>query len=246
MSIHKPLAVVATLFWGLGLSHPALAQAQAPVVAPSNPGPPVPATPTVAPATQSPPPAPAAPPPGAQAAVPPGYMLVPVPDSQPKTAYDVQYPQVRGALPPGMELPYEDGDPIPAGYRLRRQPRRGLLIAGAIVTGVPWVISVTAATGADFDNKSGFLLVPGVGPWLALLAGAGKDRDCGTEFCNADKSGLRAALVLDGLVQSAGAAIFIIGIAVPRKRLVRDDVTLSFLPTTLGNDGYGLGAVGTF
>lgn len=175
-------------------------------------------------------------------------MLVPVPDGNPQTHYDVQYPQARGALPPGMELPYEAGDPIPAGYRLRSQPRRGLVIAGSIVTGVPWVISVTAATGADFDNKSGFLLVPGIGPWLSLLAGAGKDRNCGStsDFCNGDRSSLRAALVLDGLVQSAGAAMLIIGIAVPRKRLVRDDVTLGFVPTTLGRDGYGLGAVGTF
>ncbi len=105
---------------------------------------------------------------------------------------------------------------------------------------------MTAATGADFDNKSGFLLVPALGPWLSLLAGAGKNRDCGSEFCNADRSGLRAMLVLDGLVQSAGAAMFILGIAVPRKRLVREDVTLGLVPTTLGRDGYGLGAVGTF
>jgi len=175
-------------------------------------------------------------------------MLVPVPDGNPQTRYDVQYPQARGALPPGMELPYEAGDPIPAGYRLRSEPRRGLVIAGSIVVGVPWVISVTAATGANFDNKSGFLLVPGIGPWLSLLAGAGKDRDCGStsDFCNGDRSATRATLVLDGLVQSAGAAMLIIGIAVPRKRLVRDDVTLSFVPATLGRDGYGLGAVGTF
>jgi hypothetical protein len=181
--------------------------------------------------------------------VPPGYKLVKVDEPDASTRYDVQYPQRRGALPPGMELPYEEGDPIPPGYRLREQNRRGLIIAGSIVTGIPWMISLTAATGADFDNKSGFLVIPGIGPWLMLLAGGGSDRDCGSnEFsiCEESRAGLRAALVLDGLVQSAGAAMFISGFAFPRKRLVRQDVTVSLVPTTVAPGAYGLGAVGTF
>jgi hypothetical protein len=173
-------------------------------------------------------------------------MLVPVPDAAPQTRYDVQYQQQRGALPPGMELPYEDGDKIPDGYKLRTQWRRGLVIGGGITMGVPWAISVMAAVGADYDNKSGFLLVPGIGPWLSLAAGAGKDRPCTDTFCNSDRSGLRATLVLDGLVQTAGLAMVVAGIAFPHRRLIRDDVTVSFVPTQLGRDGYGLGAVGTF
>jgi len=180
--------------------------------------------------------------------VPPGYMLVPIPDPSQQTRYDVQYPQAKGALPPGMELPYEEGDPIPAGYRLRKQPRRGLIITGSILTGVPWALSVTAAVGADFDNKTGFLLVPALGPWLTLLAGGGKDDDCATssDFCSGDNSGLRAVLVLDGLVQTTGAVLLVAGIAIPRQRLVRQDVTVGIVPALVGNDGYGLGAVGTF
>ena len=82
---------------------------------PSSPSPP-PAEPTAAPPAAAPP---AAAPP--TYAVPPGYMLVPIPRSDGQTRYDVQYPQGRGALPPGMELPYEAGDPIPPGYRLFEQ-----------------------------------------------------------------------------------------------------------------------------
>jgi hypothetical protein len=175
-------------------------------------------------------------------------MLVPIPDSKPSTRYDVQYPQARGALPPGMELPYEEGQPVPAGYRVVSQPRRGLVIGGSIMTGVPWVFSVMGAVAADYDNKSGYLLVPGIGPWLMLLAGGAKD-NCSTvnglQLCD-KQSGLRSIIVLDGLVQTGGAVMFIAGLALPRKRLVRDDVTVSFVPTPMGRDGYGIGAVGTF
>jgi len=173
-------------------------------------------------------------------------MLVPKSDSSQQTTYQVQYPQARGALPPGMELPYEDGDRIPPGYKLRSTPRRGLVISGAIITGVFWMISVTTAVGNDYDDKTGYLLVPGIGPWLTLMAGGGKNRQCSTDFCNADRSGVRALLTLDGLIQTTGAAMFAAGFAFPRKRLVREDVTVSFAPTPMGLRGYGLGAIGTF
>jgi hypothetical protein len=146
-----------------------------------------------------------------------------------------------------MELPYEEGDPIPAGYRVREQKRRGLIIAGSIVTGIPWMISLTAAVAADYDNKSGFLVIPALGPWLMLAAGGASDRDCaGDGFCSGSRSGLRATLVLDGLMQTAGAIMFVSGFAFPRHRLVRNDVTVSLAPTTFGPQSYGLGAVGTF
>jgi hypothetical protein len=243
----NPRTVVCTLLLGFAVAGSALAQVPAPATS---------AVAEQAPATAQ---APASEAPAAKAlpaapAAPPGYMLVPINDQAPETRYDVQYPQARGALPPGMELPYEDGDAVPAGYRLRHQPRRGLLIAGSIVTGVPWVFSVTGAVGNDFEDKSGFLLVPAIGPWLMLAAGGAKDEACPERvtgedyvYCgSANRSGLRAMLVLDGLAQTAGAVMFTLGIAYPRKRLVRSDVTVSVLPAPVGRDGYGLGAIGTF
>jgi hypothetical protein len=176
-------------------------------------------------------------------------MLVPIPDSSPQTRYDVQYPQKRGALPPGMELPYEEGDVIPPGYRVRSQVRRGLVVSGALVLGIPWALSLTGAVGADFDNKSGFLVIPAIGPWLMLAAGGAKDNancNTSTNFCNNSNSGLRAVLVLDGLAQTAGAVLLVAGMTMPKKRLVRQDVTVSLAPAALGRDGYGLGVAGTF
>lgn len=232
----RRLRVFSAAFLGFSsMSALSFAQAAPEPVAPA-PVAPAPA----APATQPAPPASSAP--------PAGYKLVPIDEpSAPSTRYDVQYPQRRGALPPGMELPYEDGDPIPPGYRVREQKRRGLIIAGSIVTGIPWMISLTAAVAADYDNKSGFLVIPALGPWLMLAAGGASDKDCsGDTFCSGSRSGLRATLVLDGLVQTAGAIMFVSGFAFPRQRLVRNDVTIGFVPTTFGPQSYGVGAVGTF
>jgi hypothetical protein len=223
--------------WGVvcfALVSSQLARAQEVVEKPAQEPAPAAAAPSVAPAPQP--------------TVPPGYMLVPAPSEDARTRYDVQYPQARGALPPGMELPYEEGDQIPAGYRLRHQPRRGLIIAGAVLTGTFWTLSMTGAAEDNFDHKSGFLVLPVLGPWLMLAAGGARDRDCETSdsgHCG-DEPATRALLVLDGLVQTAGAAMLISGIAFPRKRLVRSDVTIGLAPSPVGEHGYGATAVGTF
>lgn len=241
MSVGSARIVCTTLLLGLSSAGVAFGQTPASSAAPAaTDAPPVEVAQPAAPTAASSPP---------QAVVPPGYMLVPIPNSAAETRYDVQYPQARGALPPGMELPYDEGEPIPSGYRLRTAPRRGLVIAGSIVTGVPWVFSVTAAVGNDFKDRSGFLLVPALGPWLMLATGGANDDPCSDtaySYCEGNNSGTRAILVLDGLAQTAGAVMFITGFAFPRKRLMRGDVTVSFAPSPVGRDGYGLGAVGTF
>lgn len=253
------LCVTGTAFAQQGTSSPAVSPTTTsfpnahPAPAAAAPAPaPAPAAAAPAPAAAAPAPAPAAAtaPSPAATAVPPGYKLVRVEEEQGVPQGEAQSPPSRSSAPTGRELPYEVGDPIPPGYRLREQNRRGLIIAGSIVTGIPWIISVTAATGADFENKSGYLLVPGIGPWLMLLAGGASDRSCddtsGYTLCETSRAGLRAVLVFDGLVQSAGAAMFASGFLFPRQRLVRQDLTVSIAPTTLAPGAYGVGAVGTF
>jgi hypothetical protein len=118
------------------------------------------------------------------------------------------------------------------------------------MTGVFWSFSVTAAVAADYEDNSGFLLLPVLGPWLMLATGGADDPPCNevnTEFesCTSN-AGLRAVLVLDGLVQTAGGVMFVLGVMNPTKRLVRDDVAFRVVPMRLGRDGNGLGVVGTF
>jgi hypothetical protein len=178
-------------------------------------------------------------------------MLVPIPAGPPApdTRYDVQYPQTRGALPPGMELPYEEGQPVPAGYRVVKQKRRGLIIAGAITTGVPWALGVAAAASDDFRDNSALLLIPVVGPWAMLATDTARDQSCNSssvDVCTVSKAGLRGVLVFDGLVQTAGGVMFFAGMFYPRLRLVRSDVIVSVVPSTFGSGTYGLSALGRF
>jgi hypothetical protein len=81
-----------------------------------------------------------------------------------------------------------------------------------------------------------------------LLAGGAKDTNCepSRDFCSSDNSGLRGVLVLDGLMQTAGATLLAVGFLYPRQRLVPNPLKLSFVPARIGQHGYGLGAVGTF
>jgi hypothetical protein len=147
-----------------------------------------------------------------------------------------------------VDLPYEEGRPPPPGYRLVERPRSGLITSGLIITGVAWGISVTAAAGNDFEDGTGFLVLPVVGPWLTIAARRTEncvDTASGT-ICEASNSSARAALVLDGLVQTTGAVLFVIGVSSTKKRYLRNDVTLSLQPARIHRDAYGVSMRGTF
>lgn len=236
-----------------GQTAPPPANVQAPPAAAQPPQYPAPAAaqPQTAAPPAAPTPVPAQPP--QQIFVPPGYMLVPmggpsVADQESRRAQAIQREQE-------MMNAYREGDPVPAGYRVIQEPRRGLVIAGSIVLGISYGLSVVGAVGADFDDKSGTLMVPVLGPWLMLALGGAKDRSCeridgmvtisSSNYCG-DRSGLRAMLTLDGLTQAAGAIMLTTGFALPRTRLVRNNFEVSLTPMPLARDGYGIGAIGRF
>lgn len=222
------------------LPHSAIAQT-APVAAPAAAPAPAPVAATPAPVAAAPAPV-AAPSPAPLPVPPPGYMLVPA-----GTNYAVAAAPPKEQDESETELPYEEGQPIPAGYHLEEHVRRGLIIGGSIPLGIAWVFSAMGAVADDYNHKSGFLMVPGIGPWLMLAAGGASD-DCSptsSDYCESN-SGLRSVLFLDGLTQTAGAVMLITGLAYPKKQLVRNNVAISFAPTPIGREGYGLGAIGTF
>lgn len=196
--------------------------------------------------------APAAPP--QSYAVPPGYMLVPIGgNTEAELASVERQRELAEEREEEMQSSWEPGDPVPEGYRVVRRSRRGLVIAGSIVGGIAYSSSVVAAV-AIAEDDSAPLLIPVVGPWIMLATGSVKDRACSDaelrdymdpERCG-DRSGTRAALALDGLMQVAGATMLTIGLAYPSTRLVRNNFRLSMAPIPFGHTGYGLGAIGTF
>jgi hypothetical protein len=152
---------------------------------------------------------------------------------------------------PKDNLPYSEGQPVPNGYHVEERLRRGLVIGGSLTLGIPWVLSATAAVANDFKDKTGFLMIPAIGPWLMLAAGGASDDGCTSDdfsgdLCKSEHTTQRGALFLDGIAQTTGAILLAVGIGYPTKRLIRNTVSLSVAPTSLGRDGYGLGATGTF
>ena len=204
-----------------------------------------PAAPSVAPATAPPaspaPVAPAASPPPAGYAYPPpppGYAYAyPAP-----TAYGLTYPT---PLRAPESAPY-NGGPVPAGYHVEERARRGMLIGGAVVLGVPWVLGLTIASGYDFSNQSGWLVVPALGPWITIAARK-KETICsydsggGYSSCyDETDNSVRTMLILDGLTQAAGTIMLIYGLASSKKVVTRDFVgSLHFTPAPIGKLGYG-------
>ena len=177
-------------------------------------------------------------PPPPVASPPPGYPLSLPPPSLSPAGYQAP-----------LELPYTAGEPIPLGYRLVEEPRYGLVTAGWVLTGVTYGLGAAAALSANFDNASGFMLVPFVGPWLTL--GRRDHADC-SDSSGAD-DGLRCVgdvfvilgIVADGLLQAGGAALLFSGYLAKRAKLVRANLAWSLSPRPIGS-GYGLAATGAF
>jgi len=216
----------------LSSATPAAAQTAPPAPAPA-PALPVAAQPPLAPPPPPPPgSAPPAPPPYAYPPPPYGYAYPPPP-----------YGYARPMVP--ATVPYEGG-PVPPGFHVEERPRRGLIIAGAVVAGVPWAIGLAAVSSEDFPNGSGWLIVPGLGPWLTLAAR--HDTTCTygssstgySSTCVDFEGASRFLLVMDGLIQTAGVTMLIVGLASPKKVVARDFVgSLHLTPAKLSKDAYG-------
>ena len=258
-----PRALAAAFFVAVGVSSQ-LAAAQAPAPPPpppaqpdtSAPPPPPPGYEPAAPQVAPLPPPGYAPPPGYPQGYPQGY---PPPGYAPPPGYPQGYPQgypppgygqpppgygpnSYGYGPPGSTLPatlaYEEGDPIPPGYRVDSRIRKGLVIGGAVTFGVPWFFSAMIASIGDSLSRSSDLwplYIPALGPFIAM--GTLETEGPGTFW-----------LAVDGLAQSGGIAMLIAGIVAQEKRLVRStehDVSVTVMPLRFGPHGAGLGLVGT-
>lgn len=207
-----------------GLAPAALAQQAG---EPLPPPPPPPGFQPAAPPSAPPQALPAPPPPPGQ---PPGYGTpagtLALPGAPPKTYRDMP-----------AELPYEEGDPVPYGYRPETRIRKGLVIGGAVTLGSLYLISASIGSLAnDIDSSSDEftpLFFPVVGPFITIKTA--DSEGSGTFF-----------LLIDGVGQSAGLAMLIAGLASPRSVLIRNDLAeVRVAPVVVGDGQLGLGLVGT-
>ncbi|MFO0760974.1 MAG: hypothetical protein U0359_31140 [Byssovorax sp.] len=124
-------------------------------------------------------------------------------------------------LPPGVIapsiLPYDEGEPIPAGYTLKTRAHRALLLGGSITFGTTYLLSILSGAAAAANGEGSSitpLFVPVAGPFIA--AGTVSTDDLG-----------RFWLALDGITQAAGAGMLIAGLLVDQKYLQRVPVPTS-------------------
>lgn len=160
-----------------------------------------------------------------------------------------------------MEMRYVEGRPIPAGYHVETRARKGLIVSGSIIFGIPYLLSMSVAASSRHQPDR-WLYAPVVGPFINLATRADDCNPNGTSSgvsttvtCTGD-SGVRFFLMMDGLMQTAGATLFVLGLALPQTLLVRDDAPYvgkkgsqfawTVSPYAVGRSGYGLGVIGIF
>lgn len=175
--------------------------------------------------------------PGSQ--VPPGYVVV-----DPATGRPIATPAQRPQRP--ETLPYHEGAPVPAGYTLEESHYSGLIIGGIIPFGVLYAISLSVASGNNFEGRAGWLAVPVVGPfgWLA----AHQPQSCSYDVCytHSDDAAERSFVTMDGVFQAAGAALFVTGLVVTRKQLVLTDPEQIVVVPYASSTVHGLSVLGRF
>jgi hypothetical protein len=138
-------------------------------------------------------------------------------------------------------LAYHDDEPVPPGYTPVQRTRRGAIIAGAVVLGSLYLLSMAAASaGADEStsrsNELGALWIPVLGPFIQM----GRTETAIGKY----------ALTIDGLGQAAGAGLLLYGLVSPKTVLIRNDLTsakpkIRPVPVITAHSA-GLGLSGTF
>lgn len=214
--------------------------APAPAAQPLPPGSAAPLPPGQPPAAQPPPAQP--PPPGYGQPPPPGYGQPPPGYGQPPPGYGPPpgYPPYGYGPPPGYPPPYgygppspesfgpttrdyKEGEPIPPGYHIETRGSKKLIIAGLAVFGGLYLASAFAgglflSEGGDSADELGPLLIPIAGPFITMGTSGldlGSNNDGQLPFI---------LLLFDGLGQTAGAVLTIVGLASSdTKMLVRND-----------------------
>ncbi len=151
----------------------------------------------------------------AQPPPPPGYGHQPPPPGYGPPPDPYNYGVPPGTPPTWDASDWEEGDPVPPGYREDTRIRKGLVIGGAVTLGALWLVSVVVAgfavsieeaDDATIDSNGlgpeDFypLFIPAAGPFITIAT---------TE---ASGAGL-AFLLIDGIGQAGGLAMLIAGLA---------------------------------
>jgi hypothetical protein len=186
-------------------------------------------------------------PPGYAPGYGPGYTTPIYQETQPSYV-----PQSVAMSGPRIIRDWNEGEPIPPGYHETTRIRKGLVAAGASIFGGMYLFTILGASLADASCNSGLggggscataLFAPIVGPFIQM-------GQCSGTCALGD-----FWLGFDGVVQAAGVAMFIAGLAAPTTVLVRNDLgyeapkapKLALTPVPLVSPTMqGMGLIGRF
>jgi hypothetical protein len=144
-------------------------------------------------------------------------------------------------------LPYREGLPIPAGYRVEQRAANGLIVGGLVSLGVAYGVAIVVGASDSFKNGTSWLLLPVVGPWAAIGA---RSYHCTNDPLQAQQC-IRGAfnevqsiaiLSADAVVQATGAVLFLAGLGSGQYELVRSEpeARIRLTPRAIGG-GFGFG-----
>jgi hypothetical protein len=144
-------------------------------------------------------------------------------------------PPIYPPPPPTYYYPQQPLMIAPPRFHYEEKRNWGLATAGLLVFGVSWTVNASVA----YVAQEGYLAIPVAGPIIeAAKVGGGS---CGFD-CGLNRMAV-AGLVFDGLVEAAGAAMAIAGMATKHKVKVFDKIAIA--PVANGQT-FGVAAAGRF
>jgi hypothetical protein len=150
---------------------------------------------------------------------------------------------------------YDPRRPVPPGYEVEWRSFKPFWIPGISVFGAAYGLTIAVET---FDHPElyrpfdgGLLYLPILGPWLALASKSkcSNDREYRDAYddCEDHDDFVVGSLVVSGVFQSLGAALFTVGVTWKRPHLVKSErVQATLVPATVGAGNPGLALVGSF
>lgn len=141
----------------------------------------------------------------------------------PQQQYPQQYPQQQYQQPQYYAPPQQQPAP-PRQTRTERRPIIGLVVPGAVLLGVSWIIhaavvspfagwSIDRGYQPEWDAFRAWGLLPLAGPWIQLAI----KPDTG------GRDGWDPYLVIDGILQAGGLTMLILGLAIQERHEVYVD-----------------------
>ncbi len=135
---------------------------------------------------------------------------------------------------------FAPGESVPTGGKVEITRAWSALAFGGAMLGGAWLPSVIVGAVSNVDANH-WLFVPVVGPWIAFAV-----RDACTQTDSSvcfEDAGTRVALIADGIIQSTGAVLMLVGLPSSAEVRWTKQATIRIAPM-FGNAGVSLS--GTF